>query len=276
MVSRGYRWIKDLKKIDPLPISFQEFRDLIFPFDYVAGKLIRYDIPAEIEEKCNLYYKNPNAGRLIRKIGFGFAISMFGDWSKWGYKELSKKSKLNKDAAEFAYKKIQNIPKRYIIDAISAGGCGIVFDYPLGRIEKISFRGFTDLETKFYTWQQKNNSPVFPKIYSLEEDQVIMEKLNTETPRVEKYKEWIDKYTEKTSLTVRSLKLEKLKEDLGESHEFTKFIQNILEAMRSIFGKAIIGDLNKTNIGERTKTGEIVFFDPIMDNMLSQKGYDNN
>ena len=54
-----------------------------------------------------------------------------------------------------------------------------------------------------------------------------------------------------------------MKEELGKGHEFYKFIKNVESELEKIYGYKTIGDLSKSNIGIRPKTGEIIFFDPV-------------
>ena len=54
-----------------------------------------------------------------------------------------------------------------------------------------------------------------------------------------------------------------MKKELGEGHEFYKFIEKVENGLEKIYGYKTIGDLSKSNIGIRSKTGEIVFFDPV-------------
>lgn len=113
----------------------------------------------------------------------------------------------------------------------------------------------------------KNPLPIFIKVYTLEKDQVVMEKLDTNSPKVEKYKKWLKEYTIKTKIGPFFQRLPdwgRLDSELGKNHEFYKFICNCQKGIQEVFGlKNELGDFTTQNIAERPGTGEIVFFDPI-------------
>ena len=71
-----------------------------------------------------------------------------------------------------------------------------VFDYGKDKVEKISFNGFSSNEMKFYSYLKKNPLRIFPKIYDLEPDQVILEKLDTTNPKLKIWTDWIHTYTD--------------------------------------------------------------------------------
>ena len=271
LVSKAYRWIEDLPKLEPLPLSFEEYIRLIFPIKFVNG-FIEKDYPQDLFEKLDRHYGKPGVGKIIMKIGFGIAISQFPEDRNIHIDFDYNRDKIFKKAVDYSWEKIQRIPKRYITKSLGAGGYGLAFNYPGGKIEKISYRGFTNAEKTFYTYLKKHPKiSIFPKIYTFEEDQVIMEKLILDTPKVQKYKDWIREYIEKTPRSnprlpnLRKPRWEKMNAELGEDHEFTKFVHTVEIEIEKIFGHRTIGDLTTSNIGERKGTGEIVFFDPITD-----------
>ena len=267
LFSRGLRFFKELRKIGSLPLNPLEFANLI-----ILEITKKRDDPEykRLGKIINSYYHSPDASKGLTKIGKG----LIGSWSlekKINPFELkiSLDNKLFMDGVSFSYNFLQKLPLRYILDSLGAGGFGVVFEYPFGRIEKISYRGFIEEEMKFYEYLLHHPNPVFPKIYTLEKDQVIMEKLEVEGKKLDKYKEWIEKYTTRVSpksspyIPYREADWKLMKEELGEDHEFCKFIKNIEEGLEKIYGYKTIGDLSKSNIGMRSKTGEIVFFDPV-------------
>ena len=271
LVSKAYRWIEDLPKLEPIPLSFEEYTRLIFPFKLVNG-YVEKSIDTELIEKLDRYYNQKGAGKLLMKIGFGIAISQFPEDRTIPIEFKYPDDKYFKKAVDYSWEKIQRIPKRYITKSLGAGGGGIAFNYPGGKIEKISYRGLTDAEKTFYTYLKKHPGiSIFPKIYTFDDSQIIMEKVLLKTPKVEKYKEWIKEYIEKVPRTnprlpnTRRPLWDKMETELGRNHEFYKFVQTVEEEIKKIFGHKTIGDLSTSNIGERKGTGEIVFFDPITD-----------
>lgn len=270
LVSRAYRWINEMRGIEPLPLSLEEYIRLTFPVKHVNG-FIKREWPLDLFEKLDKYYGQEGAGKLLCKIGAAYAIDQFPEDRNLKI-DLNYNDKYFKKAIDYSWDKIQRIPKRYITKALGAGVYGIAFNYPGNKIEKISFRGFRDSELKFYGYLKKNKDlPIFPKVYSLEDDQVIMERLLLDTPKVEKWKRYIDEYIEKVPKTNPRLPTEKkarwdkIMSELGEKHEFTIFVRSVESGLEKIFGVKTVGDLTKSNIGERKGTGEIVFFDPITD-----------
>jgi len=271
LVSKAYRWIEEIPKIDPLPLTFEEYIRLIFPIKFVNG-YIEKDYPLDLFDKLDKYYGKSGIGKIIMKIGFGIAISQFPEDRSIHIDFDYSHDKIFKKAVDYSWEKIQRIPKRYITKSLGAGGYGLAFDYPGGKIEKISYRGFTDAERTFYAYLKKHPKiSIFPKIYTFEDDQVIMEKLILDSPKVDQYKKWIKTYIEKVPRSnprlpnIRKPLWEKMISELGEDHEFTKFVREIEFEVGKIFGQKNIGDLTISNIGERKGTGEIVFFDPITD-----------
>ena len=271
LVSKAYRWIKEMSKIDPLPISFEEYPRLIFPVKFVNG-YIEKNWDNELLERLDKYYGKPGIGKIITKIGFGIAISQFPEDRNIKIEFDYPNDKIFKKAVDYSWEKIQRIPKRYITQSLGAGAYGIAFDYPGGKIEKISYRGFTGAEKTFYGYLKKHpRISIFPKIYAFEEDQVIMEKLILDSPKVQQYKGWIKEYIEKVPRSnprlpnVRRPLWDKMESELGKDHEFTRFVRRVESEIEKIFGHRSIGDLSTSNIGERKGSGEIVFFDPITD-----------
>lgn len=165
LVSRTYRWIKEIPKIDPLPIEFSEYPRLIFPFKFENG-VIKKCYADDLVERLDKYYGKPGIGKIITKIGFGIAISQFPEDRNIKIEFDYPNDKIFKKAVDYSWEKIQRIPKRYLTQCLGAGGYGIAFDYPCGKIEKISYRGFTGAEKTFYGYLKKHpRIPIFPKIY---------------------------------------------------------------------------------------------------------------
>jgi len=139
---------------------------------------------------------------------------------------------------------------------------GIAFEYPGRKIEKISYSGFSEADLMFFKYLKKNPLKVFPKIYDYSQDQVIMEKLKTDSPKLTKYRELLKKYRISNKDLTKEVNWEKLNNELGEEHEFTKFLKECEDGIYKIFGIKNIGDLTTSNIAQRSN-GDIVYMDPI-------------
>lgn len=275
IISRGVRFIKELRTIDPLPITLEEYEKLLYgevrkkPGNLMSFEKIEIPEIENIKSKLRSFYHNQKADNIITRIGRSYSESCWPSRTNI-LSELVKESNNRSDkyweAIKYSYNKLQKLPKRYITNSISNGAYGIVFEYPGNRIEKISFLGFTPNEYKFYNYIKRYPVPIFPKIYDLEKDQVIMEKLNTATPKISECGEYIKKYIIKkdTSKGYRNRypNWELMEKELGRSHWFYKFIQDIEIGLNKIFGMKTIGDIRHENIGERND-GTLVFFDPI-------------
>lgn len=264
LISKGIRFFKELKKIEELPINFSDYSTLL---ELNMKKKINDPEYVRISDIVNSYYRSPNASKALCKIGLG----LFGSWCF--------ENKINpftlKDRTggfRFSYNHIQKLPKRYIIDSLGAGGFGVCFDYPFNRVEKISFKGFTNLELKFYEFQKKTPLPIFPKVYTLEPDQVVMEKLIVDSPKIRECKELIEEYTDKIqsgTFPYREVNWNKVNKELGNNHWFSKLLKDIEDGLDKIYGMKTVGDLSHNNIGQR-KSGELVFFDPVGGKLLMQ------
>lgn len=276
-IDKGIRFIKDLRKIDPIPLTYGEYKFLIHPYSddswRVSGERKKYW--QELKNKLDSYYNKKGAGNLLFKLGSTYA-KIYRDKNSTSRKRLI--SKIDNDSAiKYSYDRINKIPKRYIIDSIGNGWFGLVFNYGDDEIEKISFKGFSETEYKFYQYLINNSSfnNIFPKIRALSEDQVIMERLNTDdtvSNKLKEYRELVRKYISGGAgvMAYRSIHggikpvaLDKMYKDLGPDHEFCKWIENIQRGIKTIFGyRKSVGDLHASNIGERPGTGEIIYFDP--------------
>jgi len=271
LISRGARFIKELRTIDPLPITLEEYEKFLFGEikRKSDGSFYTIEVPEieNIKNRLEKYYKTPKAVRVLVRVGRAFCESYFPTRADI-MKEFEKTDKSKKywDSVKFSYNKVNKLPKRYLLDSLGNGAYGIVFDYPGNKIEKIDFIKFTPNEYTFYNYLLKHPIQVFPKIYDLEKDQVIMEKLKTETPKCEEYGEYIKKYVVKINLPNgfkdRKPDWDKIYNELGKNHPFAKFLEDIEEGLQKILGKKSLGDIHKENIGERDN-GDIVYFDPI-------------
>ena len=274
LISRGLRFIKELRTIDPLPITVEEYSILLFHSPdickFFVGRFKDYNFEfsrrKEIADRINKFYKTEKASDLISKIGKSF----FGGYYNWSVKlgidflPIYGKDKIFTEGIDYSWEKVNHIPKRYIFDSLGFGYCGVVFDYPFNKIEKINFNDFSRDEYKFFDYLIKKPISVFPRIYTLERDQVIMEKLITDSPKVEKYGELIRNLRENYWVNKQQpLDWDRFEKDFGSNNEFFKFIKACENGLFKIFNKRTLGDLHSHNIAERPKTGEIVYFDPI-------------
>jgi len=270
LISRGIRFIEELRTIEPLPISFEEYATLLYPAPITPKNLniIKNgtDETNRISDILNSFYKSPKASDILTRVGRAYTESQYKVRTFVFNKDWKKDSEFRK-AIQFSYEKIQKLPKRYLTKLLGIGGCGIAFDYPIGnRIEKICFLPLNKNEIKFYTYLINHPTSVFPKIYSIEPDQVIMEKLITKSENLEKWRGYLKEFLlldpKEIIMPVKKPNWDKIN-SLPENHEFRLWINKVWNELYKITGKHSLGDLGRSNIGERIGTGEIVYFDPI-------------
>ena len=275
LISRGVRFIKELRTIEPLPINLNEYERLLYGGFVYNKSNNSFDFKEDDKElnklnkKIDDYYKVKDSCSTIASIGRTYCdsfyptrLEIFNDLKK----NLNNRSKKYWEAIEFSYNKVNKLPKRYLTKLIDNGYSGIIFNYPGNKIEKISFLGFTKREYDFYNYLLYNPIKVFPKIYDLENDQVIMEKLDVESPKIKECKEYISKYIIKKDLSngFRDKKpnWDLMNKELDKNNWFYKFLKEVEEGIYKIFKIKSIGDFHSGNIGER-KNGDLVYFDPI-------------
>lgn len=275
LFSRGLRFFRELKKIEELPITKEEFQVfLLEPARRYHGESdSRFD---KIEKQISKYYHSTDAPEFFGKVGSSFLLTWLQEHGFSGRPEAILSCNRLPEATDWVYDKIRHLPKRYLLDSLGCGMYGVCFDYPFGRIEKISFRGFTKEETRFYEYLLKNpRTGIFPKVYTLEKDQVVMEKLLTDHPKLKELNTYIDRYIISKFVGSNGLdgvysevRWEALDSDLDTDHWFRVLVYKVSEELKKIFGRATIGDFHTSNFGVRKETGEIVYFDPIGGKLL--------
>ena len=271
-ISRGVRFIKDLRTIDPLPISLEDYEKLLYG-DLKYNKSnnsfseLKDDEVDVIKEKINSYYSNKESDYIISSIGRTFAEGYYSKRSDiFNELVINNKSKKYWDSIKYSYNRINELPKRYIANQIGNGSFGVVFEYPGNKIEKVSLLGFTPKEYKFYNYLKHNPNRVFPKIYDLEKDQVIMERLRIGTSRIKECQKYIYRYIIKETRTYgvidRKPNWKLMEKELSKDNWFYVFVKEVEDGLEKIFGFKTLGDFHIDNIGERNN-GDLVYFDPI-------------
>ena len=273
LISRGLRFIKELRTIDPLPMTVEEYSIFLFHSPKMLSKAqkfsprysLKLDKHEELVNRVNKFYKTERAADLLIKVGMSYARS-YHNFTKWPCRDFLPDYGRDKEYTEeinYSWDKINHIPKRYIFDSLGFGYCGVVFDYPFNKIEKINFNNFSEDEYKFYDYLRKNPISVFPKIYDLEKDQVIMEKLVTDSPKVKKFVELLNETRDLYCDETQHVDLNKFEKGADKNSEFYKFVKDCVNGLYKIFGRRTLGDFHGPNIAERPRTGEIVYFDPV-------------
>ena len=166
-----------------------------------------------------------------------------------------------------------NVPLKRLDKMLGAGSNGIIIDCG-DRIIKW-FHKNTPLkgeDKKFYEWCLNHpRSKVFPVIYKIGENFVVMEKLKIGTPRCKFYDEYLgfdgkkidingDKHPLDYWIYKNDPKVEKILKKDFKVWEVYNWGKKALKYLEEATGFDKFSDLRLANIGER-KNGEIVWFD---------------
>lgn len=165
------------------------------------------------------------------------------------------------------YEKIKQIPISRINRVLGAGSDGVVLDMD-DKVLKIYYsKTIKRPDYDFYSWCKDNKSKVFPKIYKMGKNWVLMEKLKIKTKDTKALLDTIDDSTPINGKTLWDwIKLDEEEVDLtifnDKQLEAFNWAQNCKKDMKKMNHRGIgwPGDLQINNIGQR-KTGEIIFFD---------------
>lgn len=175
LISKGIRFIKELRTIDPLPITLDEFK--IFLSEFFGCKLYKKEMTPEllnIINRIDNYYHKSEFSIVLLKLSYGYYRSVYTNWSESIDRDILSRSGKFEEGIKVAWERINKIPKRYLSDCIGIGGNGICFNYPFGKIEKVKFSGeFSPREIQLYKRQMKNPLPIFIKVYTLEKTKLL-------------------------------------------------------------------------------------------------------
>lgn len=246
-----------------MPLSFEEYCVFLYP-GRLYGNQYRYsiDLHQKYVNKMSSVYGTKGAD-LIHKIGLSYS------YKRATKKELFTAPEKHLDAIRYSYERIQVLPLYYLTESIGFGFTGIVFQKDDNTVIKQSYDCFCPLERRLYYYLQRQFLPVFPRVYSVTENYVVMEKLDTDSQRIDLYRGWIKKYIEHKF--IEEIGYREIKGEIAvEDQEFKDFVNELRKAFLQVFGIDTIGDLTPSNIGERLSSGEIVLFDPI-DGLLAKQ-----
>lgn len=163
------------------------------------------------------------------------------------------------------YDELSLIPMDRIKNGVGAGSNGVAWTIGGDKVIKLYYSDHIKQEDKiFIDYCYKNKSKVFPKIYKIGKNWVILEKLKTFTPKLKKWFEYLDdkKFNGKT---IYDWSMEKnvdrsIFDDFGrEVYDWCKQCQVEFKKINSKY-IAWPGDLFLKNCGERDN-GDIIFFD---------------
>lgn len=174
---------------------------------------------------------------------------------------------------DILYDILCNVPLKRLDKMLGAGSNGIVIDVG-NRVIKW-FHKNTPLkgeDEKFYEWCLNHpRSVVFPVVYRMGKNYVVMEKLKTDTTRCKFYDRYLGWNGEKVEVNGKKDTLDhwiykndpKVEEVLKKDFKIWEVYQwgkKALKYLNEATGFTEFSDLRLANLGER-KNGEIVWFD---------------
>lgn len=159
------------------------------------------------------------------------------------------------------YTALENLPLKYILKSLGGGVSGIVMKCGKDKIQKISYKPFNSKELMFIQYCLLSNSKVFPKIYSFTEKSFVRDDLKLYTQKCRDYMDLLDDIMSKE----KNQPTEDFEVNESMRSEVEAWLKQVREELAKIFKKKVGSvkmDLHIHNLGE-TKSGDIVFFDPI-------------
>ena len=163
------------------------------------------------------------------------------------------------------YDELSKIPLDRIAHGMGAGSNGVVWEVTDDKVIKLFYGDHIKQQDKiFLDYCYKHPSKVFPKIYKIGSNWVVMEKLKTFTPKLRKWFKYIDDIKFEGKTIYEWSKEQNVDTDIfdkfgKEVYDWCKQCQKEMKDMKSPY-ISWPGDLFIKNVGER-KNGEIVFFD---------------
>lgn len=168
-----------------------------------------------------------------------------------------------------------NLPKDRLARILGAGSYGAAVEMTNGKVCKI-FHKNTPMEPqdrKFYQYCLNNKSNVFPVVYKLGENYVVMEKLKMDTPKCKKWNKYIGMNGIKipgVNMDMEELAKQCIAGDKkaqaaakalpADIKEILDWCVDALTRLKKAVGWDSFSDLRLANIGERSD-GSIIWFD---------------
>lgn len=243
-------YIKESRlRIGRLPFSFEDFKEFI-------TKCI---LDNEFDD-APIWNKIKNS--IIQSYN-EMTWNMFKGWCESVYEFHGGRN--SKISLEQLYDELSQIPLDRVTRGLGAGSNGVVWEIDKDKVIKLFYGDHIKQQDKiFIDYCYKHPSKVFPRIYKIGDNWVVMEKLKTFTPKLKKWFEYIDdkKFGGKTIYQWVNEK----GVDINIFDDFGKDVYNwcieCKEEMKNIKSSYVSwpGDLFIKNCGERDN-GEIVFFD---------------
>jgi hypothetical protein len=206
----------------------------------------------------------------------------YGEKAWSGFKGWCEGNAYGSDADEL-YNILTKLPKNRIARVLGAGSFGAAIEIGDNKVCKL-FHKNTPMEPrdiKFYKYCEGRKSDVFPRVFKLGSNFVVMEKINMNTDKCKLYNSYLGM---SPKVKFDGICMEKLLKGMRnpsiitkrDFQKYTKLVNAFTAEQKEIYNwgwaildglKEAIGsddsllDLRLANIGERVGSGEIIFFD---------------
>ena len=268
----------NVERIGNLPICIEEYETLLYEKireQLASDNKIQHHLTRSASEdvvnRLNLFYCDPRFTKVIIQAGRVYCEECW-DIRKDFFFEMSKQNNHSKrywDSVKYSYNKVAQIPLWSIYESIGMGEHALIVKNTDNKVEKIWYSNLSKIEYRFYTYLKTNHMSIFPRVYYVSADRVIIEKLNVglmSTHELTPYITYIDKFVKIRNnmwgFKEKYVDWDELSQCLGKYHWFYLFLKEIEKGLNTILGITSIGDLSKQNIGLR-RDGDVVYFDPI-------------
>lgn len=268
----------NVERIGNIPICIEEYEMLLYENireQLTSDNKILHHLTRSANEhvinKLNLFYHDSRFTKIIILAGRVYCEECW-DTRKDFFFEMKKRNNHSKrywDSVECSYNKVAQIPVWYIYESIGMGEHGLIVKNTDNKVEKIWYSNLSNVECVFYTYLKTNHMTIFPRVYYVSTDRVIMEKLKVglmSTHELLPYITYIDKFVKVRNdlfgFREKYVDWDELSQYLGEYHWFYQYLKEIEKGLNTILGVISIGDLSSSNIGFRSN-GDVVYFDPI-------------
>lgn len=234
--------------IDKLPITKQQFQDFIKAVDdFDDGSDAWKSVEEIVTKTCG------------EKVWRGFLSWCEG--TQYG------------SNPDDMYMILQNLPKDRLQKVLGAGSYGAAVEMTNGMVCKLYHknREMERVDRDFFEYCMKNKTNVFPVVYRLGVNYVVMEKLKMDTPKCKLYDKYLGFNSQKINgMTIEQIAKQVIKKDKKvdkvvagldkEQKEILDWAVDALTRLEDAVGFDSFSDLRLANIGERGD-GSIIWFD---------------
>lgn len=272
--------IENQKHMKPLLTYIEEARETVGKLPFTQEEFDAFLVAAsDYDDDSEAYQKIEHA-----------VCDMYGEKVWLGFRGWCEGTRYNSDSKDM-YNILCNMPKNRIEKILGAGSFGAAVELSNGMVCKIYHKNtpMEQHERIFFEHCMKHTSDVFPKVYKLGTNYVVMEKLNVATKKCELYSAIIDPWKAADRAILKDkMVAANIPVKAGPLFTFIdwakgdKKVANLPDFIRTLDGDARevadwamrcvtelkemgivnknVGDMKPANLGER-KDGSIIWFD---------------